>query len=162
MDSAFEITTLITDRTQSDVARVSYLAQKVARRTATDEERAEYLFDLKGAYNASDLNRVGAAVEYVAERLNGYGYAVCVSPKKDWKVEDFPTSAQMTAYLADIAALRSMLTVAQVTPEVPEDMEKLTWQEANDIEKILVDLDAMVTLMAAAWFYSGAQVAGDV
>ena len=30
-------------------------------------------------YNASDLNRVGEAMQYVAGLLNGYGYAVSVT-----------------------------------------------------------------------------------
>ena len=34
--------------------------------TATAAELSEWQIDLKGAYNASDLNRVGAAVAYVA------------------------------------------------------------------------------------------------
>lgn len=153
---------LITDRVQADVDRVAQLAARVSAGTATAAELAEWQSDLKGAYNASDLNRVGAAVAYVAGRLTGYGYAVSVSPRQDWHVADIPTQESMTAYLADVAALRAALTVAADTPEVPEDMERLTWQEANDIEKILVDVDELLTRMAAAWFYSGELYAGEV
>lgn len=153
---------LITDRTQADVERVVYLTGKVSAGTATAAELAEWQSDLKGAYNASDLNRVGAAVAYVAGRLTGYGYVVSVSPRQDWQVTDIPTPESMTAYLADVAALRAVLTVAADTPEVPEDMERLTWKEANDIEKILVDVDELLTRMAAAWFYSGELYAGEV
>lgn len=152
---------LITDRTQADVDRVRQLAQK-GFGNMTAAEKTEWLNGLKGAYNASDLNRVGAAVAYVAGRLKGYGYAVSVSPRQDWQVSDIPTQESMTAYLADVAALRAALTVATDTPEVPEDMERLTWQEANDIEQILVDVDELLTRMAAAWFYSGELYAGEV
>lgn len=152
---------LITDRTQADVDRVRQLAQK-GFRNMTADEKTEWLNGLKGAYNASDLNRVGAAVAYVAGRLTGYGYAVSVDPRQDWQVTDIPTQESMTAYLADVATLRAALTVAADTPEVPEDMERLTWQEANDIEKILVDVDELLTRMAAAWFYSGELYAGEV
>lgn len=153
---------LITDRTQADVERVVYLTGKVSAGTATAAELAEWQSDLKGAYNASDLNRVGAAVAYVAGRLTGYGYVVSVSPRQDWQVTDIPTQESMMAYLADVAALRAVLTVAADTPKVPEDMERLTWQEANDIEQILVDVDELLTRMAAAWFYSGELYAGEV
>nr|DAT44254.1 MAG TPA: hypothetical protein [Caudoviricetes sp.] len=152
---------LITDRTQADVDRVRQLAQK-GFGNMTADEKTEWLNGLKGAYNASDLNRVGAAVAYVAGRLTGYGYVVSVSPRQDWQVADIPTQESMTAYLADVAALRAALTVAAGTPEVPEDMERLTWQEANDIEQILVDVDELLTRMAAAWFYSGEIYAGEV
>lgn len=153
---------LITDRTQADVDRVATLAGRVSAGTATAAEQTEWASDLKGAYNASDLNRVGAAVVYVAGRLTGYGYVVSVSPRQDWQVTDVPTPESMTAYLADVATLRAVLTVAADTPEVPEDMEQLTWKEANDIEKILVDVDKLLTRMAAAWFYSGELYAGEV
>lgn len=153
---------LITDRTQGDVSRVTALAAKVSAGTATEAEKTEWFTDLKGAYNASDLNRVGAAVAYVAGRLTGYGYSVTVSPRQDWQDSDIPTPESMTAYLADVAALRAVLTVAADTPEVPKDMERLTWQEANDIEQILVDVDELLTRMAAAWFYSGEIYAGEV
>nr|DAW41343.1 MAG TPA: hypothetical protein [Caudoviricetes sp.] len=153
---------LITDRVQADVDRVAALAGRVSAGTATDAEQTEWASDLKGAYNASDLNRVGAAVAYVAGRLTGYGYVVSVSPRQDWQVTDIPTPESMTAYLADVATLRAALTVAAGTPEVPEDMERLTWQEANDIEQILVDVDELLTRMAAAWFYSGELYAGEV
>ena len=152
---------LITDRTQADVERVRQLAQK-GFGNMTADEKTEWLNGLKGAYNASDLNRVGAAVAYVAGRLTGYGYAVNVSPRQDWQGADIPTPESMTAYLADVAALRAALTVAAGTPEVPEDMDRLTWKEANDIEKILVDVDELLTRMAAAWFYSGELYAGEV
>lgn len=153
---------LITNRTQADVDRVVTLAARVSAGTATAAEQTEWASDLKGAYNASDLNRVGAAVAYVAGRLTGYGYAVSVSPRQDWQVADIPTQESMTAYLADVAALRAALTVAAGTPAVPEDMERLTWQEANDIERILLDVDELLTRMAAAWFYSGDLYAAEV
>ena len=117
---------------------------------------------LKGAYNASDLNRVGAAVAYVAGRLNGYGYAVTVTPKQDWTVSDIPTKESMTSYLADVAALRWAIAVMASTPPTPDSANNLTWQEANNIEQILLDVDELLTRMAAAWFYSGELYAGEV
>ena len=152
---------LITDRTQADVDRVRQLAKK-GFGNMTADEKTEWLNGLKGAYNASDLNRVGAAVAYVAGRLTGYGYTVSVDPRQDWQGADIPTPESMTAYLADVAALRAALTVAAGTPEVPEDMERLTWQEANNIEQILLDVDTLVTNMAAAWFYSGDLFSGEL
>lgn len=153
---------LITNRTQADVDRVAQLAARVSAGTATEAEKTEWASDLKGAYNASDLNRVGAAVAYVAGRLNGYGYAVTVNPKQDWTVSDIPTAGQMAAYLQDVAALRGAIAVMASTPPTPDSANGLTWQEANDIEKILVDVDELLTRMAAAWFYSGDLYAAEV
>ena len=153
---------LITNRTQADVDRVATLNARVSAGTATAEELAEWQSDLKGAYNASDLNRVGAAVAYVAGRLNGYGYAVTVNPKQDWTVNDIPTAGQMATYIQDVAALRGAIAVMASTPPTPDSASGLTWREANDIERILLDVDELLTRMAAAWFYSGDLYAGEV
>lgn len=152
---------LITDRTQADVDRWEQLtARGFADLTA--DEQAEWLAGMKGCYNAADLNRVGAAVEYLADRFRGYGYAVSVSPRLDWTGSDIPTGEDMARYLSDVSSLRSALAVMQTTPKVPADMEDLTYMEANDIEKILEDIDALLTRAAQAWFYSGEVYGGEV
>ena len=56
---------LVTDRTQADVERAAELAAKGLNGMAP-AELAEYLAGMKGAYTATDLNRVSEAVEYVA------------------------------------------------------------------------------------------------
>lgn len=56
---------LITDRTQADIDYAVRLSQK-GWSGMTAEEKADWESGLKGAYNASDLNRVGNAVVYVA------------------------------------------------------------------------------------------------
>lgn len=153
---------LITDRVQADVDRVAQLAGRVSAGTATEAEQTEWASDLKGAYNASDLNRVGAAVAYVAGRLNGYGYYESVSPKQDWTASDIPTAEQMATYIQDVAALRGAIAVMASTPPTPDSASKLTWREANDIEKILLDVDELLTRMAATWFYSGEIWSGEI
>lgn len=152
---------LITDRTGADVERVKALWTK-GWAGMTDAEKEEWLSGLKGAYNAADLNRVGAAMEYLEGRLTGLGIAVSISPKLDWAMPDIPTPEQMENYLADVGELRGALTVPDGTPPVPEDMEKLTYTEANDIEEILEITDELITNTTQAWFYSNDLYAGEV
>lgn len=152
---------LITDRTQADVNRVKELSAKgLAAMTAA--EKAEYLSDMKGAYNASDLNRVGAAVEYIAERLHSSGYAVAVTARQNWTRADIPTQADMESYLADVEAIRSALAVKPTTPETPDDAEKLTYIEANNIEQIMLDVDALITTMTLSFVYCGMPYSGQI
>ena len=76
---------LIFDRTQADVDRAKYLASlwQNGTFTGTTEELAEWASELKGAYNASDLNRVLSAVEYLTDMLYDMGYNVpTVVPEK--------------------------------------------------------------------------------
>lgn len=64
---------LITDRTREDALRVLSLAAKWSRGTISDSEILEWNMNMKGAYNASDLNRVGAAVTRITERFASAG-----------------------------------------------------------------------------------------
>ena len=154
---------LVTDRTQADVAYAQALTQKISAGTATEAELAEWnAASLKGSYNASDLNRVGAAMQYVADRLNDFGYAVSISPKVGWLETDSPRQTDMEAYLSQLIVLRNAFAVMQSTPSVPLDMEELTVVEANNIEKILEDVDLLLTRAAQAWFYSGDVFSGEV
>ena len=136
----YGLLSLITDRTRADVVN------------QTD----------KGFYNASDLNRVGAAVQYVAERFAAQGYAVTVYPKTDWLASDIPTAAELETYRQNIVTLRALLAVMPTTPEAPDSMAGLTYTEANSIEQILLDLDALLTNAALAWYQSGELFAGEV
>lgn len=112
-------------------------------------------------YNVSDLNRVGEAVRYLAERFTGYGYAVTVNPKTDWTEDNVPTRKQLETYRRNIAELRRQLTVMAATPETPETMRALNYVKANNIERILQDLDTLITNMEQAWFFSSDLYAGE-
>lgn len=157
----YGLTNLITDRTQADVDRRAALAKK-GWTAMTEAEREEWSVGMRGAYNATDLNRVGSAVSYVTNRLRACGCAVTTSPKVDWKRTDAVTPAGAEAYLADVATLRAALAVLPTTPDVPDDLDALTYQEANNIEQILLDVDALITNMAAAYYYSGELCSGEV
>lgn len=155
------IDTLVFNRAQTDVDRWETLGNK-GFAAMTAEEKREWLRGMKGSYNASDLNRVASAMQYLSARFREYGYASAVTSRTDWTVADVPTQGDMDGYLDDLRRLRAVFTALSTTPEVPGDMDGLTWQEANDIEKNLTDIDLLLTNMAAAWFYSGEIYAGEV
>lgn len=136
----YGLLSLITDRTRADVEN------------QTD----------KGFYNASDLNRVGAAVEYIAGRFTALGYACPVTVKKDWLTTDAPTASQMEAYRRNIVTLRGQIAVMQSTPNAPASMAGLNYVKANNIEQILLDLDALIDKLIKSWYFSGELYAGEV
>lgn len=136
---SFDLSTLITDRTAADVAQ------------RTD----------KGFYNASDLNRVGAAVEYIAGRFTALGYACPVTVKKDWLTSDAPTASQMEAYRQNIVTLRSQIAVMASTPETPETMRFLDYLKANDIERILLAVEDTLRRLEKTFWYSGEIYSGE-
>ena len=112
-------------------------------------------------YHATDLNRAEAACADLYQRFTDYGYAVTVSPKADWSESDTPTASQMETYRLNIVNLRSVIAVMASTPETPETMRALDYVKANDIERILQDLDTLITNMSQAWFFSGDLYAGE-
>lgn len=153
---------LITDRTQADADEVKRLAAK-GYAAMTAEEKAAWDAGLKGAYNASDLNRVGAAVEYITTRLNAAGYLVKTAPKQGWTLGAIPTSAEMSGYLGDVRALRDAVSDALpgTTPELPSSMERLDWRGANAIEQVLLDVNAVIDRINARSVYAGEFFAGE-
>ena len=139
--------TLITDRTQADV-----------------DARND-----KGTYNASDLNRVGYAMNYVADRLMAAGYDPHINPKTDWKDDEWIDPEAQAVYLGDLAELRNQFAMMKSTPEIPprilatgintNDGLNHTW--ANNIEKILDDVDYLLTKSMQSRFFSGDLFSGE-
>lgn len=152
---------LITDRTQADVDRYAELKAK-GLRGMNEEEKAEWETQLKGAYNYTDMNRVESAVEYVANRLTEAGYVVLPVVKKNWNRQDKPTLDDIKRYMKNIADIRAALTTFSDTPEAPTTEKRLTYQIANDMERILIDIDDLISRMASAYFYSNDLYSGEV
>jgi len=66
----------------------------------------------------------------------------------------------MDRYLSMLRALRQFLPRGTAAPEVPADMNGLTFRTANDIETILMEADQAVTNLENSWFVSGEIDAG--
>lgn len=98
-------------------------------------------------YNASDLNRVGAAVEYLAARMHDNGYEVSVSPKLNWTVLDIPSLTQMQTYLGDVGRIKDGF---HGTQDIPSGVNGWYWYDANNIEKSLLEVEILLNRMIAA------------
>lgn len=181
---------LITDRTQADVTLVNQLRAK-GWANMTEAERTAYLAGLKGAYNATDLNRVEQAVHDINDYINGIQaeldslldtegvapdqhWAVPFSPltlttKTDWARSDIPTPSDLGRYLSNVDALTDQLPIDK---SLPEDMERLGYESANEIERALLaeydaaaaysaDREAAIKNTAMAYAYSGELYGGE-
>lgn len=115
-----------------------------------------------GHYEISDLNRVGNAMYYIAERLRACGWDITVSPRTNWILTDRCTPAAAKRYLTNLRKIRTALALFSTTPNVPSGAAPFNAQEANDIEKILIDVEDMVERTMTAYFYSGDLYAGEV
>ena len=154
------IESLVTDREQEDVSRSAYLKDRVMNGTATTLEIGEWMTALKGNYNVTDWNRVGTASAYIYNVFQTYGYSVpgYVALRTDFTIEDLPDASYWTDYIATVAALKAVWPTMQ---EIPETMERLGVDGANNIEKALIEIDALQTLLQMSFIYSAEPYCGE-
>lgn len=150
---------LIYDRTTDDAAEALRLARKAFAGTLTDEEKNVWLAGLKGAYNASDLNRVAAAVTEIAAELNSAGYKVEITPRT-FAESDIIRRAQWATYLSNVQKLRDAYYTLEETGALPKPEEKLGYQGANTIEKVLADIDLLLEGMLTMYRRAGTFTSG--
>lgn len=133
---------LITDRTESDAL----------------------LGNEKGTYSYADLNRVETAVTQIAEQVTALGFVLSLQTKTDWSlpgdfsVKTWPTESQMKRYLRNIADIKKLFIIPT---QIPETMEKLNWNGANNIEEVLQVAFSRITGIKQSYRYSGEIYAGE-
>ena len=164
---------LIFDRTQADADYIESLNARGVENWTPEEFEFWLHGTVRGAYDASVMNRVGEVVNYLSDMLRQHGYAVAAAPKTDWSdgavaPPDTPPGDVFPRYLANIEELRSVLPVISGTPEAPPSsrgIDDLSIEEANNIERILFNLEKVVTYITAyphqrvaATFYAGGSV----
>ena len=162
---AFDFTTLVTDRTEADYRHWEELRNK-GFLNMTDEERAEWLTgNMKGSYNKGDLNRVGECLNFLHDKLNEAGYItypLTFTAKTNWTVASIPTADDLTYYLKCVSNIRKALTLFANTPPAPTDTGTLSIDEANNIEKILIDVETLINNMLSARYFCGDLYAGEI
>ena len=142
---------LIRDRTQADV---DYALSLELGGVYTDE-------NLKGAYNISDRNRVGRAVNYIAECLRNTGrYEARQELREDWNIYDIVRPEDNKKVLTVLAFLKFQLPHEE-TEEVPQSLDNLTYQKANAVENILFDVCEVFERLLDSWFHFGEAYASE-
>ena len=63
----------------------------------------------------------------------------------EWSKVEEPTRTQMEQYLENVQKIRSSLSAFKSTPLTPDSMRFFNYAKANDIEKILIDVEVMLT-----------------
>jgi hypothetical protein len=117
-----------------------------------------------GRYEAADLNRVEAAVQYLAFIAQTIVPVEQLVTKTNWKPpEQFSsdtwiTQEQMERYLSNV---KSLCESVGIDADLPLTMEGLTWQGANQIEKALQRVQEYVSRNYKGFQYSGDLFAGE-
>lgn len=151
----------ITDRSEADVARWKELHDK-GWHAMTEAEQAEWQSNMKGCYSISDMNRVELAVQELSLRLTDLGYqSPALQTKTIWSNADVPTKADFDRYFGNVDALKQVLPSFPSTPATPTTADRFDYQKANDLEKILLDIDVATTNLKKSWYFSGDIFAGE-
>lgn len=106
----------------------------------------------KAYYNNTDLNRIEKWCEYLANILNEYSYPISITIKKDWQIFDLPTQSEIDRIRENINTLKQVYFSFTA---VPKSLDYMTWQKANDIEKILYEIDKILKHMENNFIYCG-------
>lgn len=112
----------------------------------------------KGYYNYTDLNRVEAWCEYLANLLTSYSYPVSISIKKDWTMSDLPNADDMERIRSNVNTIK---TAFYAYTNIPENLEYMSIEKANAIEKILSEIDFLTKNMISCFKYSNTFNAGE-
>lgn len=134
----------------------------------TDRTQADVLAGTsKGRYEYTDLNRVESAVKELQQQSEAAGnFPLGLITKIDWSLpEEFspdtwPTESSMTRYLDNVRAICTELNVP--TSTLPSSMSKLTYEGANEIERLLKLAATMLSNAKAVFSYSGEFYSGEV
>lgn len=161
-EQEFYLIRLITDRTQNDVDRVNELAHKMMIGTVSTQEQDEWFSGMRGAYNATDLNRVNTAMEYINDWMLDAGYSSgFVDQGIIWNMEYIQTIDEMNTYLNNDKSISSVFPLSNA-PALPDSFVYFTYVSANNIEKVLVLTDRIYPLLKRSPFYSGEIFCGEV
>lgn len=129
------------------------MIELITDRSAEDVRRGT----AKGFYNASDLNRVEAALAELAPLLAQEGYYVQPVYHGTWTLGDLPTQNQLAQYLGNV---RQVAATFVEDERLPHSMAGLDYQKANAIENVLVLARTLLPEMQAAYRPSGTFYAG--
>lgn len=158
------LTNLIIDRTAADVAAFVRLRDK-GWDGMTVAEREQWTTGMKGAYNTSDLNRVCSALNYMRDVLAELGYLRSneFSLRTNWIIGEIITADFFNAYLEIVEIIRGALVQYDTTPQTPVNVGGLNYKEANDIEKIIIDMHNISRLLIQTKnIYSGDLYCGEI
>ena len=118
----------------------------------------------KGYYTYRDLNRVEQGVQelyLLAEKLDVH---LPISVKLDWgqsnlfSVEHWPVESQLRRYMENVRMISNAFCAAV---QLPNTMENLTWEGANQIERALYQAEQQIQGILMTIRFSGEFFAGE-
>lgn len=147
---------MIYDRTIADVSNADLLRKKIQLgQQLTEAETAAFE---RGACTINMLNRVEDKQAELSGILCDYGYMNSIITKPHAN-GDILSYADYIRILNNLSALKTAYYTYPVTPVAP--MYMYGYQEANSVEKILVDIESMISSMESKFRQCGTFQCGE-
>lgn len=116
----------------------------------------------KGNYNASDLNRIESWCKYLSEVLNDNGYYTNIETYTDWEIG--LGKENMTSHInrikTNLETLKEKFYTLKSTPTTDTSKTSINYIDANDMEKILFDIDYLIVKLQENFKYSNTFYSG--
>lgn len=106
----------------------------------------------KGRYNYTDFNRIESWCEYIANTLNSYSYSISILTKTNYSLKNKPNESDLERIRNNINTLKQAYFSFT---EIPENLEYMTFEKANDIERILYEIEKLLSYMENNFDYCG-------
>ncbi len=124
-----------------------------------DRKEADIVNDTaKGQYNYEDFNRIESWCKYLSDSFNVNGYTLSIITKTNWSVDSYVTYEDMERIRKNVETLKEAFFCYT---QIPENLKRMTWQKANEIERILYELDYFIKCMENNFVYAGVCGAGQ-
>lgn len=140
---------------------MSIIDQLIYDRTDNDLETARNYIrnnqplpndNLRYSWDYRALNRTEEAMEYVDQIFKELGYFKNMTFKKDW-FDDEITPEQRDRYVDNLKTLRNFLVMTSSTPPAPDTINGMSISRANQIEKIIYDIDDLLEKLLKSFRY---------
>ena len=150
---------MIFDRTQNDVDTAILLRDTKVKKfeTLTESEIATLE---KGMLTINTLNRIETKQRRIKKSFYAMGYWNTPITNKTWGENDIFNEDEFQRILDNTNILRQAFFVYKDTPNTPPI--SYHWQDINALEKILNDLDVMISNVKADYRYCGEFECGEL
>lgn len=124
----------ITDRTILDIDKLQEY-DEIGYKNLTNDQKAEWIIGMKGALNASDLNRIESNQQYILSLLSTQ---YTLTFKTDWLMTDFVEDSDENRILSNLKTLMQPFDFDSQTivPDKPLDY----FEKINQIESIILQM----------------------
>lgn len=116
--------------------------------------------NLRFSWDYRALNRTEQAMQYVDSIFKELGYYRNMKFKTDW-LNDEITREEAQRYLDNLTSLRNFILMPSDSPDVPTTMNGMTIDRANDIEKLLFDINFVLEALQKNLIRSGVANCGQ-